>query len=957
MGEEKVVPVFDIPFDSIQKTYQTVEIPFRLFNTVADSPNEKYSEGIVNAKAAQKGLLTFKTRQKDTYYVIIAEVAPELLRRKDFFELIKQPVRTEVEFIPSPHKGKGERDGPGAIKGELLIRIAESTFIEWSVEEKKLVSRSGEIVLPADGKSSFTLLAAVRRLHPTTGKAVESTDEYLFKYSVVLPEKLKTIKPLEHQIMASLNSTEQSALSEKTLWKSREILNAALPVKDIYIEIRAYRKGTQQDFSKDSLYSRTLISVVLEEPPVKILMTGTSDPIPADSSHPVTFTFQAVREANAAPVTGKFLAWKIDSGKVGMGGFFDIEEGITDIEGRIHCTYTPPDLFYVPGISTEAVCNVYESRERKKTLLTEHLHFTPGMRIIMTAEKKGLDFGISEIERTPEKVEIPTSFKGTLLLESSDSEDEKSMLFPVKQAMLSVNIWNGREYEPLDEKIETGIHGEFSFSLSDKTSHGKMHMHTLHKDEVPCARINKSAEKALLLFESELKRCPPSLLTEKTIMNLKGYRELICRQFAEKDLKHSESITSSLDLLRQALSFTRSFEQVNRELSEKLHVSFDQTFSTVIELTHTFCAMGRAFKITHISDDERETVPVPEQSLFPLNYLTNIFTSRIQELIKDSLILLDAAQSSSSGFIKEMFATSVKIFKDIKSISDALTCTAEKLKPYGSDNYKEAVQTLLPQACELIEKTSHAAGYALLIIFIDMLHKSVLSCRELEDHFKPLLFHCHNDSFELLRHLFRPTQDLKSETSDSNVYFSRIFERLADNWADESAKAFLSYLSSMSAQDQNFDKESAMSSFNGLFEIFTTAADTVFSHIYEQAKALKAIPHITDQKGEEMQKILSLMKSLKGKAGNQTVSLDSHIDSLQRFIIVLEQFFCLAGTVAALSENEHAQILMKKGDMALRALRSVNRLYPGLAVQCAGVLYLAILFAVSTLNMLQEEPS
>ncbi|MFB3905598.1 MAG: hypothetical protein ACE15E_19295 [Acidobacteriota bacterium] len=539
-----------------------------------------------------------------------ADISPQLGAA-----LPDEPVGVEIALGPSEASDGTQFTGGEVIK-RCQVRVSD-TQIDWDTEPAHF-KQGDRIVIPADGRTEFTLIVRARRLIPGQG-VIPDDDKVEFTHMLQPGSFAPPIKDVFAPVERPAERRE-----ERSKWRSVRALpdpsrNIQMPAQ-CYIRVKAWSGPdgavTRIDWEKVSikpnaqLKDLVMIPVILAEPKVKVeLLEPPAMPIPANGELQ-ELTLQLTWDlGEASGPAGENRASGLEitvEQKEDPAGRFESKyeqpSQPSDAEGKVSFKYTPPVLTFRPGGRYYEDFNVYTGKGDARRKIGEcRITLSPEIRIRFTGEKqrehKGAPFGL--VFDAPREVTIPAekrvqSIKGTARLQFSDMTGGEKVL-PVAGAKIKVEHWNGTEFvaSPSGLEFETDGKGCFAWDIKELIGpSGKREdsTYTLDEDrEDPLAALNDKAEELIALYEDKINLfCPFSILSADLGDRIKKYRLVFTEQLAGRKVADFIKIISGTEALRAAACYAHSYNEFYENVARIVVEQFRDLFMALIEVGLAF---------------------------------------------------------------------------------------------------------------------------------------------------------------------------------------------------------------------------------------------------------------------------------------------------------------------------------------------------------------------------------
>ena len=376
-----------------------------------------------------------------TLAIFRAELKSELLKDKDFYRKVSQPVRVTITAHPAANVAQTASlvlADSGTVSRSCTVSVEPPPAqIHWRMKDLdsaapiNLALDDQVIEVEGDGQHTIELEVWLERYLPKEGR-VGPDDTVHFSHLTGDTMRPRIFGPHPDSVPSVVARAGSGNRRTKSLWKSNAWLPDTRHAERVpmigSIVVKAWegddiidRPGANMIRLREGATPISEHSVPLRLIPIRISGTRLlpTDPIPADGlPHEVTLRFTRARTGRL--LSNAQVSWELRNGDDYPGGLVDpADKWLTvDDGGHVKITYAPPALTYRPGGCYEQPLRLFSGsgEHRDEASPDVALYVSPEVRARLLGDKEGLEFKLPyeltiPADAAPEEVVIHHGFK------------------------------------------------------------------------------------------------------------------------------------------------------------------------------------------------------------------------------------------------------------------------------------------------------------------------------------------------------------------------------------------------------------------------------------------------------------------------------------------------------------------------------------------------------------------
>ncbi|GEM_PF-3185191 len=940
---------FQIPFNSSTNEYGSAEIKTRLVRIGEAQSRGALPEDAIVIKESS-GVLDLDTRVVDDEIVITTRIRDEVIRRKDFLDMIKNTLKVVLQVnLPDTDESPQDR-----LSTHFWVNVQVSPQIQWDLENKELLTDDSKIRLLPDDTGEFILLIRVLQFDPASDAPREVTGEYEILCDVELPDELN--RPGHELFSFSTSEDSDNEGIRRIICTTHPTVHEMnFPADAQFISVKALHKKAKRHGSDDlKPTAETRIPFQFVEPMVRIKPLGLKMPIPADSQKPVKITIQLIRDRDEAPVIQREVSWE----KKGE----DWESSITprigitdDIQGTVKFSYTPPDLFYSPKKPLEEKITVFSGSDgKRKEIGALELLLAPQVYCMLEAEKKGLVFESLELKIEPEAGFYIKAIAGTVYLPVKDPESGKTSRFPVMNAAVTIRFWNGTGYGETQAISESDIKGNFVIELPGLENmpreRGVEFTLDHEKGGILQAHLDDETEKTLSLYEGHFdEKSPLYLLQYELAKSLKTYRVHYCRQLATKKAETLDTLSDALRLIQTAIECTQSFEEISGEQRRKTITTIEQILTIIFEITDTLDSIPGAIE-NDAASISREIIAAGRNngnSVYMQRLIQSILTPDLRKMTEELqhhfTEICNETPSSCIALTEKCTRAFHQGLQEIDRFSEAIS-----MESYGRDNKGNIITgEHVGNVCAILEKTGAIIRNAFFILFIQAFLKTLAGFSGMNRNHSALL----SSSCPSTLDSFRKLLGTEERGTTASEIFGHCFSHMVNVTRGKTGEkgSELCADTGTAAHRENLVKE-----ILDPFDWFGFLANMVIAQTYDDARHLTVRNNLAVMKFAHST-LISQLRESESTCIEFSPEMYSPLACMNSLIFYVDWYAATLQSLCTYIDAPSLKKLAHKLDLLEQAFKSYFRMLPCVIFDAAESLHNSLFYSISVLNLNSEE--
>ena len=953
MDEQK--KTFQLPFDSNKKAYGSVDIHVRLLQASQAGPQAVPFKHF-RLVTRPENLFMFDLSMLPDKTVGLAKTTlnQTFLRHSSFAETIKKPVEIEATlYLPNPDPAQPDLE----FKQLLTVQVQTASNMGWIIDNNLFLKPGGGIEMTADAKNNFMLQVWVERYEPTLGTSVNVSDEYEFEYALDNPDISKVLSMDE-----VADSANPGGPLSKTRWRSVELLPSSkvpyLPTApETRLKINAWKKpdATRMPGGRVSSKGGTAadsleIPIKLLEPAYHVKLISPLEPLRALDTASVELVLSVDIAGSAAADVR--LYWDFDPRLSSGEGRLEPTSADTDKLGQLKILYTPPALFYRPGLRLAEDLVVYTDAAKKHPIGSVRLNLLPTIKFRLEMEKhrlvqnRKLGFEFQPVELELPAGTVISAIQGTLLVSTTRPTGEQQL--PIDSAGIALSVWNRKTncYDPairFSDKSYTAQNGHFGWGLPEIEEAGMVpfdpsgakaepYLLSAERNEIPKPTLTEMAEAAIQEYEAKVNQFTPfELLNPDTIDKLKFYRADCLSQFAAFPPNDFERILSALKLLEAAASHTQTFKEMDGYQHARLKDDFSNLFQEILDLLVIVGQLGeRLVALGHTLSEVSHSIMT--------NPILRNFIFGVLRTVRTSLTHASEAIAHYLPGLPRVGAMLIQILNDLD----------EMLAP-GFD-----LSRFLSRLLSVFVHTLGVIGSLLLHIMSAAISLLAEASVPLIQVFEEALQHLAPQTYQVILRMLQ-NQFSQHSREMAEISLGQIFQFLTqwglkstlDSWCKE-VEQILGEGLSLALGGNLVTK--LMNKLNWL----DTLADSVLKHVHQRAAALN-VPVDSEQKLQEFKLAIRDLRAALDNYVQANIEVDYVLQLTDLAVLLIEVGVCLITIVftcgAALELAPWLAPLLYRIDRGLGLIKTFLVRLPQISLTTAGSLLIVLLYSLLTVEL------